>query len=344
MKSLRIDISKIFIIAAIALLCIGAYFMVPVFEAHAQEQNEEDFLPLTSIPGVTSVESGDVPEFGEFVNGLFRIVIVVAAILAVIMIVIGGFQYMTTEAVGGKGEGRERITSAVLGLLLVLISVVLLSIINPQITGLAIDFEPLSIVTGPPPEDTPEILTQAAEELIREAEECEDRLGTPHLIAPDGSEIDRGDTVIPYLQRRSGMQLALGGARVDCRYGDNAGPRYIEDLIEEAQACEDGGGAPQIYVEDSPYQTNPDAARAWLEENRDGIGETADGRRFVLDDSVVAVECNTGAGAGAAEYRVADVAQNQYCADVLGANWVTVDGEFCGATGSGQDCCGFFPD
>ena len=49
------------------------------------------------------------------------------------MIAFGGIQYMSTDAIHGKSEGRERITYALMGLLLVLFSWILLNTINPDI-------------------------------------------------------------------------------------------------------------------------------------------------------------------------------------------------------------------
>jgi hypothetical protein len=49
------------------------------------------------------------------------------------MIVIGGLQYLSTDAVSGKNDGRARITQALQGLLLALLSYLILNTINPQI-------------------------------------------------------------------------------------------------------------------------------------------------------------------------------------------------------------------
>ena len=64
---------------------------------------------------------------------MFMFGISIAAFLAVLMIAIGGIQYMSTDAVSGKTEGKERIQYAVMGLLLVFFSWILLKQINPEI-------------------------------------------------------------------------------------------------------------------------------------------------------------------------------------------------------------------
>jgi hypothetical protein len=88
----------------------------------------QEFVSLTTLPGIT-----DFTNATNLVNGLITIVIVAAALLAVIQIIRGGFIYLTTEAVSSKGEARSIITDALTGLLLVLVSVLMLTIINPDI-------------------------------------------------------------------------------------------------------------------------------------------------------------------------------------------------------------------
>jgi len=92
--------------------------------------SEGTYYPLVNIPGTSNKAQGDI---GSLANALFRIGIILAALLAVIMVAIGGVQYMTTDAVSGKSEGRDRIFNAVLGLILALLIWVILNEINPRI-------------------------------------------------------------------------------------------------------------------------------------------------------------------------------------------------------------------
>jgi len=98
---------------------------------NSRREARSDFTPLNPIKGVTDAEAAESPS--KFFNGMFMFGISIAAFLAVLMIAIGGIQYMSTDAVSGKSEGRERITYAVMGLLLVLFSWILLRQINPEI-------------------------------------------------------------------------------------------------------------------------------------------------------------------------------------------------------------------
>lgn len=101
-----------------------------------KEKIKIDFVPLAPIPGLIDKDTAKDPS--KFFNALFTYGITIAGLLAVIMITVGGIQYMSSDAVSNKTEGRERITYALMGLLLVLFSWVLLYTINPEILNLTL--------------------------------------------------------------------------------------------------------------------------------------------------------------------------------------------------------------
>lgn len=72
---------------------------------------------------------------GDYLNIMFKIAIGLCGALAVIMIVIGGIQYMGTESIFGKTEAKGRILSAILGLFIALGAYAILMTINPALTG-----------------------------------------------------------------------------------------------------------------------------------------------------------------------------------------------------------------
>jgi type IV secretory pathway VirB2 component (pilin) len=78
-----------------------------------------------------SSASGD--KISGYLNVMIRIFIGLCAVLAVVMIVIGGIEYMTSELVSSKEAGKERIRGAIFGLLLALGAWTLLNQINPDI-------------------------------------------------------------------------------------------------------------------------------------------------------------------------------------------------------------------
>ena len=77
----------------------------------------------------------DTNDIGAYFNLIFKLAIGLCAALAVIMIIIGGVQYMGDESVFGKTEAKDRIIKAILGLLIAVGSWALLNTINPALTG-----------------------------------------------------------------------------------------------------------------------------------------------------------------------------------------------------------------
>ncbi len=94
--------------------------------------DNSSYIPLAPLPR-TIDDKGQV-NLNTYIPGIFNLAIGIAGVLAVLMIVIGGVEYMTTDAIGGKTEGKERINNALWGLLLVLVSWILLHTINPRLT------------------------------------------------------------------------------------------------------------------------------------------------------------------------------------------------------------------
>lgn len=73
---------------------------------------------------------------GDYFNLIFKIAIGLCGALAVIMIVIGGIQYMGDESIFGKTEAKSKIIKSILGLLIALGSWALLNTINPDLLGI----------------------------------------------------------------------------------------------------------------------------------------------------------------------------------------------------------------
>jgi len=101
------------------------------------------------IPGFTEdffevVEDGNylnVNFLGEYVVAWYRWLIGSATIIATVMIMVGGVQYMLGKGMGQIDSAKKRIQSAVIGLVLLLGSYVILYTVNPQLTF----FEPLRV-------------------------------------------------------------------------------------------------------------------------------------------------------------------------------------------------------
>lgn len=91
------------------------------------------YYPLSKDLPLIGGQMGDV---NELLNDLLGISVGLAALLAVIVLSIGGFKYMTSESVFNMGGAKEQITNAIVGLLIVLAAVLVLGFINADIVSM----------------------------------------------------------------------------------------------------------------------------------------------------------------------------------------------------------------
>lgn len=98
------------------------------------------FTPNVPIPTLFSgAYTVDETLFGTYVNAFYIYFAGVAGILAVVMIMYGGFHYITSLGNPQRmNQGKEIIGNALIGLILVLTSYLLLNIINPRLTKLVL--------------------------------------------------------------------------------------------------------------------------------------------------------------------------------------------------------------
>lgn len=147
------------IIGATFIFLIAFTFILSI--VHAAPGDIVDVDPLTDTKDASSVYTLLAPigklvqapdNMGDYFNIIFKLAIGFCGALAVIMIVIGGVQYMGDESVFGKTEAKSRIMSAVLGLLIALGSYALLNTINPDLLGVGgLDVQSVSAEIEEPP-------------------------------------------------------------------------------------------------------------------------------------------------------------------------------------------------
>ncbi|MGD0328708.1 MAG: hypothetical protein ABSB00_03320 [Minisyncoccia bacterium] len=115
-----------------------------VFAASATQ----NFVPLAGIPGLTQ----NVPEtsagLAGFFNNLYKYLIGIAAILAIIVIIYEGIRIATNQDnVSTLMSSKNRIWQAIFGLVLVLSPVLVFSIINPSILNLSLDLPKINLTS-----------------------------------------------------------------------------------------------------------------------------------------------------------------------------------------------------
>ena len=113
------------------------FFGLPLMALAQSTDIGSGFVPLTNIPILA--QTGNSFSLDQFLNGLYRICIGIAAVLAVLQIMRAGIMYMGGDSVTEKKEAKNLIAMAIGGLILVLSPVVVFSIINPEILTLKIN-------------------------------------------------------------------------------------------------------------------------------------------------------------------------------------------------------------
>lgn len=94
------------------------------------EWEDVKWTPLVKIPGMPT---GDAP-LGGYIVALYNFLLGAIGIIAMIMLVYGGFRYMTSAGnPTAMGDAKDIFYSAIIGLALALISYLIIGTINPEL-------------------------------------------------------------------------------------------------------------------------------------------------------------------------------------------------------------------
>jgi hypothetical protein len=115
-------------------------FFILSFFAFGSMAYAAEFIPLSpSFPMLgRGIEVGTQGGLVRFLNMLVFACVAIAAVLAVVMVAVGGFKYMTTDSMFAMGSAKEQITNAIVGLLIVLAAVLILRTINADLVSMKI--------------------------------------------------------------------------------------------------------------------------------------------------------------------------------------------------------------
>jgi hypothetical protein len=122
------------------------FFFIPVFTALAQE----GYQLLAPFPTVPSNNPGLI----VYLKGLFVVVVGLAIVFAVIMIILGAMEYIMGAVPSMKSDGKSKIMGAIGGLLILLISTIILTTINPDLLRIGLKLDKVGS-GGQPPQSPP---------------------------------------------------------------------------------------------------------------------------------------------------------------------------------------------
>ena len=103
----------------------------------AADAYTDGYTPLAPIPQLLG-KDGKTIDIGTFIPAIIKLGIGLAAAFALLMIFMGGIQYMSTDAFNDKKEGRSTITNAVIGLLLAIGAYSILYTVNPRLLNISL--------------------------------------------------------------------------------------------------------------------------------------------------------------------------------------------------------------
>ncbi|MCH7758940.1 hypothetical protein IID20_01105 [Patescibacteria group bacterium] len=120
------------------------------FRPQIEIPGSEDVFDQKIEPGQEITVEGDT--FAKYIISLYNWAIRVIILLAIIMIMIAGFQWMTAAGNAPKvTQAKERIASALIGVLLAVASYTILSFINPSLVSFrSLDLTGVDIVKNKP--------------------------------------------------------------------------------------------------------------------------------------------------------------------------------------------------
>ena len=123
---------KLFILTFVFVLFAGALPVMAQTVCSGGECRYTPLEPLPCPPGTPDCQSGTV-NFPNFLSNLFRLLISVGGLFAVVMLVVAGIGYMISEAAGDIDKAKSRAKAALWGLLLLTSCWLILNTINPDL-------------------------------------------------------------------------------------------------------------------------------------------------------------------------------------------------------------------
>ena len=95
-----------------------------------------NYEPLAPIKGPDGAVLNGATDFPGYLQAIYRIGIGLCFVLGVIMFTWAGIEYIVSESMNTKGDARSRMTNALIGLAIALVSYILLNTINPDLLKL----------------------------------------------------------------------------------------------------------------------------------------------------------------------------------------------------------------
>ncbi len=111
----------------------------------SSEYSETGYTPLAQLPGLETLDfEADCP-LADYINIVTEILIGIIVVICVVKLVLGGLEYITSESISGKANGKESIINGFAGLIIALSAYIVLNTINPTLLNLCPEIKNKSI-------------------------------------------------------------------------------------------------------------------------------------------------------------------------------------------------------
>ncbi len=170
-----------------------------------------------AVGGISTVN-----DIGEYVNAFYKWTLSAGVIVATVIIMVGGVQYMVGKGSGNVQKAKDRIRHAVIGFVLLLGAYIILATVNPQLVSLEIP-------------TFPKVKTV---HYLGDEDNCDKLIGHGYKVElENGTEVSTTDATIMALLRSGQTLGALGKSSLSCgtEATVTAGPGDSE--VEEDKTC-----------------------------------------------------------------------------------------------------------
>jgi len=135
----------------------GLFILITVFSLASigylriSAQEQTGYKPLVDLPPqyIPTDAAGKV-NASKYIEGLFRLIIAIAGTLAVITIIVGGIQYMSSDAFGKTEAAKNTIGNAIWGFMLAISAWLILNTISPNLTKFNLNITPIERIAPEP--------------------------------------------------------------------------------------------------------------------------------------------------------------------------------------------------
>ena len=248
----------------------------------------DDFKFNIEIPGI-ELEKGNL--LGSYIKAWFQFLLGVIGIIATVMIMIGGFKYLTSQGDKGKiQDAQNMMISAITGLILAFGSVAILGLVNPNLLTLTmppiagIDYEGTYDKTSRPPR------------LGGNAGEIDNTPREPGDVPPEKFP-EIGETLEQFVAREEGDPALTPTRDLCCDYADGCPGGGCQWYLGYGHACGNTDKNSTVPPANCASSITEDQADTWLNEDietaeniaRDAVGEDtwnnlSEGRQGALTD------------------------------------------------------------